>query len=319
MFSIDRLRALAAVATHGSIARAARTLHMTPSAVSQQLAKLEREAGHALLQPHGRSVRLTHAGRVLAGHADRLIAQLASAQADLADLGSEVLGPLRIGGVGSAVRTLLPDALAALAAEHPRLTPTVVDGEAVDLLPRLADGELDLLLVESWTTRPLAVPEGVRLRTLIGEEVYVALSVHHPLAGRSTIDLAAPADLRALADTAWACCPPGTEPHGTLLQTLRARGVEPDIRYLLADHLTQLALVSRNVAASLTPAMSRRLAPPDVRFLATRPALRRDIRAAWLARAQSPPVRACLSAIATAVATAVPEVPEVPDGDGEEG
>ncbi|WP_043263123.1 LysR family transcriptional regulator [Streptomyces sp. CT34] len=291
MFSIERLRALAAVATHGSIAQAARTLRMTPSGVSQQLAKLEREAGHPLLEPHGRSVRLTHAGRVLAGHADRLLCQLAAAQADLADLGDEVLGPLRLGGIGSAVRNLLPDALAALAEAHPRLTPTVVDGEAFDLLPRLLNGELDLLLVESWAARPLSVPEGVRVRTLVSEEVHIALSERHPLGDRDTLD---PADL---ADTVWACCPPGTEPYEALVQTLRSRGIEPDIRYLVAEHSTQLALVSRNLAACLTPAMSRHPAPPGVRFLSTRPALRRDIRAAWPARGESPPVRACLEAV----------------------
>ncbi|MFE6686916.1 LysR family transcriptional regulator [Streptomyces sp. NPDC057743] len=301
MFSIDRLRALAAVAAQGTIAQAARALHMTPSGVSQQLAKLEREAGHPLLQPHGRSVRLTHAGRVLATHADRLLDQLAAAQADLADLGNDVLGPLRIGGVGSAVRTLLPDALAALAAEHPRLAPTVVDGEANELLPRLLDDQLDLLLVESWPTRPLAVPQGVTLRTLTSEEVYVALSVHHPLADRTTLGL--DADLGGLADTAWACCPPGTEPHEALLHVFRTRGLEPDIRYLLADHTTQLALVSRNLTACLVPAMSRHPAPTGVRFLSARPALRRDIGAAWLTRAESPPIRACLDAVAAVAAT----------------
>ncbi|MFG2137620.1 LysR family transcriptional regulator [Streptomyces sp. NPDC048650] len=291
MFSVDRLRALAAVAAHGSIAQASRTLHMTPSGVSQQLAKLEREAGHSLLEPHGRSIRLTHAGRVLAGHADRLLEQLAAAQSDLADLGEEVLGPLRIGGVGSAVRTLLPDALAALAADHPRLTPTVVDGEVLDLVPRLIHGELDLLLIESWADRPVSVPEGVTLRTLVSEDVHVALSEQHPLSGRGTVDLA------DLADTAWACCPPDTAPYEALLQLLRTRGIEPDIRYLVAEHSTQLALVARNLTASLVPEMSCRPAPPGVRFLATRPALRRDVRAAWLTRAESPPVRACVAAL----------------------
>lgn len=291
VFGIDRLRALAAVAAHGSIAQAAATLHMTSSGVSQQLAKLEREAGQALLEPHGRSVRLTHAGRVLAGHADRILAQLATAKSDLVDLGHEVLGPLRIGGVGSAVRTLLPDALAGLTVGHPRLTPTVVDGEAVDLLPRLLHGELDLLLIESWADRPVPAPAGVTLRTLVREDVRVALSERHPLSDRGTVDLA------DLAGTPWACCPPGTAPHEALVQALRSRGVEPDIRYLLAEHSTQLALVARNLAAALVPAMSGRQAPPGVRFLATRPALRRDIRAAWLTRAESPPVRACLAAL----------------------
>ncbi|MFE1173049.1 LysR family transcriptional regulator [Streptomyces sp. NPDC058773] len=305
MFGMDRLRALAAVAAHGSIAQAARTLHMTASGVSQQLAKLEREAGHALLEPHGRSVRLTHAGRILAGHADRLLAQLAVAQHDLADLGREVVGPLRIGGVGSAVRNLLPDALAGLVAGHPRLTPTVVDGEAVDLMPRLVHGELDLLLIESWAGCPVPAPAGVTLRTLVREDVRVALSERHPLGDRATVDLA------DLTGTPWACCSPGTAPHESLVQALRSRGVEPDIRYLLAEHSTQLALVARNLAAALVPEMSCRPAPPGVRFLATRPALRRDIRAAWLTRGASPPVRACVAAV-----EARQEAEEVPGVQG---
>ncbi|MFG2222524.1 LysR family transcriptional regulator [Streptomyces sp. NPDC048644] len=289
MFSIDRLRALAAVAAHGSIAQAAKTLQLTPSGVSQQLAKLEREAGHPLLEPQGRSVRLTHAGRVLAGHADRLLAQLAAAERDLADLGDDVIGPLRIGGVGSAVRALLPRALAALTAAHPRLAPTVRDGEAVDLLPLLLAGTLDLLLVESWANRPLFVPEGVSVQTLTSEDAYVAVSADHPLGDRETVGLA------ELAGTAWTACPPGTEPYEALLQALRAEDVEPEVRYTVAEHLTQLALVEQGIAAALIPAVSRGLAPPAVRFLRTRPALRRDIKAAWLTRTASPPVRACVN------------------------
>ncbi|CAL9447516.1 LysR family transcriptional regulator [Streptomyces sp. enrichment culture] len=102
MFSADRLRTLHAVAQHGSLARAARVLHITPSGVSQQLAKLERETGHTLLEPHGRGVRLTHAGRVLAGHAARVVAQLTVAETDLADLRDEILGPC--GSAASAAR-----------------------------------------------------------------------------------------------------------------------------------------------------------------------------------------------------------------------
>ncbi|OON76979.1 LysR family transcriptional regulator [Streptomyces tsukubensis] len=289
MISFDRLRALAAVSAHGSIARAAEALHITPSGLSQQLAKLEREAGHRLLEPRGRSVRITHAGRVLAAHADRMLSELASTEADLRDLHDEVLGPLRIGGVGSAVRTLLPEALESLAAAHPRLRPTVADGEAVDLVPRLLDGQLDLLLIESWANRPLFVPEGVTLRTVVSEEVWVALSVRHPLNGRGTIDLT------ELKGTAWASCPPGTEPHEALVQAARAQGVEPDVRYTLTDHITQLALVEKNLTAALMPAMSHHLAPHGVHFARLRPALRRDIKAAWTTSAETPPVRACVA------------------------
>ena len=288
MFSLDRLRALDAVATHGSLARAARALHVTPSGVSQQLAKLEREAGHKLLEPDGRGVRLTHAGRVLAGHAVRVLAQLSDAATDLADLGDEILGPLRLGGVGSSLRALLPDVLAALTEAHPRLVPTVVDGEAVDMVPRLLAGELDLVLVESWDSRPMRLPEGVAVRTLVVEDVDVALCARHPLAGREEVDL------DELDGAVWSSCPVGTEPYEALVQALRARGLEPDVRYPVTEYATQLAFVARDLTLALVPRMAQRQCPSGVRFVPVRPRLRREVRAAWRARGDSPSVRACL-------------------------
>lgn len=294
MFSIERLRALAAVRTYGSIARAARVLHVTPSGMSQQLTKLEREAGQRLLEPEGRTVRLTHAGRVLAGHADRVLAQVSEAQADLAALDSQILGPLRLGGVGSAVRTLLPGALSALLAGHPRLTPTVRDGEVVSLLPPLLRGELDLVLAESWSSRPVALPAGVRTVELLDERVCLALPPGHHLGGRDTLDLAELAEPGGLP---WASCPSGTEPYEAILQALRARGVEPDIRYTLAEIPSQLELVAAGLAVALVPDLGQRTAPEGVRFLPTEPPLRRTIEAVWRADAETPAIRACVTAL----------------------
>ncbi|MBQ1124578.1 LysR family transcriptional regulator [Streptomyces sp. B15] len=291
MFSSDRLRALDAVAVHGSLARAAVALHITPSGVSQQLAKLEREAGHQLLEPDGRGVRLTHAGRVLAEHAARVVAQLSAAESDLADLGDEIIGPLRLGGVGSSLRALLPDVLAALTEAHPRLWPTVVDGEAVDMVPRLLTGELDVLLIESWHSRPMPLPEGVRVKPLAVEEVEVALPARHPLADRETLDLA------ELAGAVWSSCPVGTEPYEALVQALRARGVEPRVRYTVTEYATQLAFVARGLTAALVPEMAQTPCPPGVRFVPVRPPLHREVRAAWRAGGDSPSARACLAAL----------------------
>ncbi|MBE1459770.1 DNA-binding transcriptional LysR family regulator [Nocardiopsis terrae] len=309
MFSIERLRALAAVRTHGSIARAARALHVTPSGMSQQLTKLEREAGQRLLEPAGRTVRLTHAGRVLVGHADRVLAQVTEAQADLADLDRQILGPLRLGGVGSAVRTLLPGALSVLLAAHPRLTPTVRDGEVVSLLPPLLRGELDLVLAESWSSRPVALPAGVRTVELLDERVCLALPPGHPLGARESVRIA------ELGGTAtgdpvglpWASCPAGTEPYEAILQALRARGVEPDIRYRLAEIPSQLELVASGLAVALVPDLGRRTAPEGVRFVPTDPLIRRTIRAVWRADAETPAVRACVTAL-----TATPSTPTPP-------
>ena len=259
--------------------------------MSQQLAKLEREAGRRLLEPDGRTVRLTPAGRVLADHAAAVLHRLARARSDLDDLGEEVMGPLRIGGVGSAVRTLLAGALSRLRADHPRVAPRVRDGEVVDLLPRLMRAEADLLLIESWTSRPVALPAGVAARDLVDEEVAVALPDSHPLAQRDRVGL------RDLADADWATCLPGTEPYEALVQAGRAAGFEPRTTFALTEMPTQLALVGAGLAAALVPEMGRSPGADGVRFVATEPALRRRVRVAWRAGADTPVVRACVSAL----------------------
>lgn len=291
MFNIERLSALVAVVEHGTIADAARARHVTASGLSQQLAKLEREAGQPLLEPHGRTVRPTHAGRVLAEHAGRVLAQLAEARGDLAELSGEVVGPLRLGGVGSAIRALLPGPLAALAAAHPRLRADLCDGEVVELMPALLNGDLDLLLAESWSSRPVAFPSGVATVALVDEPVSVALPAGHRLSGRSRVD---PGDL---GQESWASCPPGTEPYEAMLQALRGRGVEPRVRYALKELPTQLALVAAGVAVALMPDLGRRPAAEGVVFRPLDPPVRRTIRAVWRVDAETPAVRACVAAL----------------------
>lgn len=295
VFSLDRLRALAAVAAHGSIASAARELHITPSALSQQLNKLERESGHQLLEPHGRSVRFTHAGRVLAAHANQMMQCAAAAEADLFDLQTDVIGPLRIGAVGSAIRALLTTALTTLAREHPRVTPTVRDGEVVDMLPDLLTDDLDLVVIDSWQSRPLHLPEGLDTQTLTSEEVDIALSTHHPLAEYDRLGLT------QLDGVVWTSCPSGTEPYESLVQLLRSHGLEPDIRYTVAEYATQLRLVEANLAAALIPTMVQPEAPPGIRFVHCETPVRREVKAAWRARTTGPLVRTCLKSLEDAV------------------
>ncbi|NMM92070.1 LysR family transcriptional regulator [Rhodococcus sp. SRB_17] len=291
MLNVERLRALSAVADHGTIARAAHTLHATPSAISQQLTKLEHETGQRLLQPHGRSVRLTPAGRMLVRHADRILASLAEAENDLDRMKTDILGPLRIGAVGSAIRALLPSVISDLVTRHPRLIPTLVDGEAIDMVPQLLAGELDVALIESWDNRPMAIPGGLALEELAAERVDVALSSDHPLARKQFIDLS---DLGGLV---WAACPPGTESHEALVQSLRTHGIEPEIRYNVADYSTQLSLVAVNLTAALIPEMAQRSAPSGIVFVPTSPILRRRVKVTWRSATESPPVRAFVSAL----------------------
>src|SRR5438045_1246004 len=110
MLDVRRLRLLRDLAHLGTIAAVAEAHTYTPSAVSQQLAVLEREAGVALLERTGRRVALTAAGRVLVRHAETILADLERAKAALTAAGTELTGPLRIGAFPTAVRTLLPAA-----------------------------------------------------------------------------------------------------------------------------------------------------------------------------------------------------------------
>lgn len=296
MLTTERLRSLVAVHRNGSVSAAAQALHITPSGMSQQLGKLERETGHRLLTRQGRGIRLTEAGLVLVEHAERVLDQLTAAEADLADLHTEILGPLRIGSLGSVMSHLLAPALAALHERHPRLEPSLVDGEPVDTVPALLAGDLDLVLAESWSNRPSTIPAGIDRATILSEPVQLALSNRHPLANREVVDLA------ELADTAWTSCDPGTGCYESLVQALRGSGVEPRVTCAATEYPTQLALVAANLVAALVPPLGSRDVPDGVTIVEVRPALHREIYAAWRADADRPAIRACLHALRETVA-----------------
>ncbi|MDL4776374.1 MULTISPECIES: LysR family transcriptional regulator [Thermomonosporaceae] len=288
--NLDRLRALHAVSVHGSVAGAADALHVTPSGVSQQLAKLERETGHRLLEPQGRGVRLTRAGHVLAEHAARVLEQLSAARADLDGLREEIVGPVRLGAFMTAARAVLPPALTVLRDRYPGLTPTL-DGEAECVLPALVRGDLDVAVVESWDTLPTPIPGAVSHTLLFSDVIDLALPAGHPLARRRA------ADLGELGGTAWASWSAGTRCEEQLVQTLREHHVEPVFACRVADYSTQLAFVAAGLAAALLPRLGRDPVPAGVRILGTRPVVRRKVYAAWRAGAASPAVGACVEAL----------------------
>ena len=161
MLDVNRLRLLAELSRRGTIAAVARTVGYTPSAVSQSLAKLEREAGVALLEREGRRVRLTPAARALVERADRVLAELDAAEHDLAALHESVHGSVVIGAFPSAAAFVVVPALQKLAARYPELEATVREHEPEDGIPLLRAGELDLLISESYDDVPPAPAGGL--------------------------------------------------------------------------------------------------------------------------------------------------------------
>src|ERR671921_1611700 len=146
MLDVRRLRVLREVAAGGSFSAAAESLAYTQSAVSQQIAALEREAGIRLVDRNARGVRLTDAGRALVDHADAILARLADAEAELEAIAGLRGGRLRMASFESAGATLMPLAIAQFSASHPGVELSMTLGEPEDTEPQLKSGEADLAL-----------------------------------------------------------------------------------------------------------------------------------------------------------------------------
>src|ERR687891_1028620 len=175
MLELRRLRLLTELSRRGTIAAVADALQFTPSAVSQQLAMLEREAGVPLLERAGRGVRLTDAALVLVEHAGALLERAAIAEADLAAAAGTVTGRGRIAGFQSVMLRLALPAMEALARDAPRLRCEVVEAEPEQALPALALGDLDLVLGDEWQHQPWRLPPGLDRHELLRDPVHVLL------------------------------------------------------------------------------------------------------------------------------------------------
>ena len=162
MLDLRRLQLLLELRRRGTIAAVADALRFTPSAVSQQLAVLEREAGVALLERAGRGVRLTDPALVLAEHAEALLARADRAESELAAAAGAVAGRGRVAAFQSVAIRLASPALLALARDAPGLRCELIESEPEQSLPALAVGEVDLVLADEWQHQPRARPAGRR-------------------------------------------------------------------------------------------------------------------------------------------------------------
>src|SRR5919202_1502189 len=177
---LRRLRLLRELQERGTLAAVAAALGYTPSAVSQQLAVLEKEAGVRLLVKAGRGVLLTDAGRLLCSHADVLLAAAEAARTDLASLTGEVRGTVRAGGLQSATRRLLIPALAGMLTTHPQVRVEVTELELEQALPELRLGTLDVAISDEYAGHPRPRPAGLRFELLHREALQLVLPAAHP-------------------------------------------------------------------------------------------------------------------------------------------
>src|SRR3954447_20520609 len=301
MLDLRRLRLLRELHQRGTIASVADALQFTPSAVSQQLGILEREAGVQLLERAGRGVRLTDAALVLVEHSEALLERAERAEADLAAASGTVAGRVRIGGFQSATLNLALPSVKVLARDAPRLRCELVEIEPEDALPQLALGDLDLVLADEWQHGPRRLPDGVDRHDLMRDTVRVVLPARHPAARRYKGEL----PLSELADAHWATGHPQMGWEDMTERTCRERGgFAPDIRHRANDANVSLALVAAGLAVALLPDLPLRGRHPGVavRSIAGGAIERSIFAATRSADAARPSVKAVLAAVRTAVA-----------------
>ncbi|WP_409239035.1 LysR family transcriptional regulator [Streptomyces sp. PA5.6] len=292
MLNLERLRTLDALARHGSVSGAAAGLHVTTSAVSQQMTKLEREVGQQLLAKNGRGVRLTDAGRLLAQHAARILSQVELAQADLEEQRGKAVGELRIAAFPTAMRGLMPATLSALRVDHPGLRVGCQELEPTPAVAAVVRGDLDMAVVLDWYNKPLPIPEGLVKAPLLDDPADVALPAAHPLADRAEVDL------EEFADDEWITWAEGEFCHEWLMFTLRGKGIEPRIAHRAEEHHTQLALVAAGLGVCVAPRLGRDPMPAGVRTIPVRHRVRRHVYVVWRADAdRRPSIRAAAEAL----------------------
>jgi DNA-binding transcriptional LysR family regulator len=301
MLDLRRLRLLHELNARGTIAAVADALQYTPSAVSQQLAALEREAGVPLLERAGRGVRLTDAALVLAGHAEALLEQAAVAEAELAGATGSAVGRGRIATFQSVALRVAVPAMRALAREAPGLRCELVEAEPEQSLPALALGDVDLVLADEWEHQPLSRPAGVDRQDLHREPVRLILPEDHPGARRHRDAI----PLAELAGEAWTTGHPESAWENMTSGTCRALGgFDPDIRHRTNDSVASLALVAGGQAVALLPELVAPETHPGVvvRDIAEGSVRRTIFAATRSADAKRPSVQALLTAIAAAAA-----------------
>ncbi|MFM9595098.1 LysR family transcriptional regulator [Streptomyces scabiei] len=262
MMDGQRLRILRAVAEYGSFNRAAAALRLTPSAVSQQVAALERGLGAQVVVRSTRGVTLTQAGRIMVGAAESVAAELEDARQQVAALATGRT-QLRVATFTSGGRLLLPAALTRLTAAHPRTVLHVREGEPEDTLPLVRRGAVDLALAYHFDG-PLPVgpspASSLEWTPLLEDPLRVVLPPGHRLADRDALDLA------DLAAEPWVLGCMKTEAY--LRRFARHAGFDPDIRGTTTDYFFARSLVAAGMGISLIPSIAL---APEIPGLSTVP------------------------------------------------
>jgi DNA-binding transcriptional LysR family regulator len=260
MHDLRLLTVLREVALRGSFSAAAESLSYTQPAVSQQIARLEKQVGVKLIEREPRGIRLTPAGEVLVRHTERIMAQLAAADEELLEVAAQARGRLRVGSFATAAGTIVPRAVAAFRRLRPAVEVDISLLEPHDSIPALRRGDIEIAITEEGGFDGEVDTTGLEIEHLLDDHMWVSLPADHPLATRRAIELA---DLR---DEDWmlACLSGTCSDTNVVLRACREAGFQPRIAYTSDDYFAIQGLVASGMGVALIPGLGLASTRDDV-------------------------------------------------------
>jgi DNA-binding transcriptional LysR family regulator len=258
MLDVRRMRVLREVALRGSFSAAAESLSFTQSAVSQQIAALEREAGAVLVERSARGVRLTDAGEAVVRHADQILARLSEAEAELEAIAGLRGGRLRMAAFESAAATIMPVAIAAFTKAHPGVEQSMTLLDPEESVAALRAGDIDLAITFGAGEQEDRFGDGVEHHHLLEDPMYLVLPPDHPLASRRGVRLA------DLADEPWIGGAPDCECNRLITQACMRYGFDPRIAFETDDYTAVQGFVAAGVGVSLIAELGLRTVRDDI-------------------------------------------------------
>ncbi len=292
MLELNRLRLLREFALRGTVTATAEALYLTPSAVSQQLDLLAKEAGVVLLRRRGRRLELTDAGERLVAHAENIITEVERAEADLAHSAHIVCGTVRIAAFPTAAQTVVPYAIQLLQQRYPELRIILKVLEPFESFPLLRQGDLDIAVVHEYDLLPADREPGYIYHFLFADPQLIALPPEHPANAEAVT-------LTSLKDEKWIAGEEDTSCYDITVRACALANFSPKIDFYSNDYGVIMGLVEAGLAVSFVPqlALQKHSTKATFRPLVERALERRIFAVHREGKAESPIYQAVVAAL----------------------
>ncbi|HJV99989.1 MAG TPA: LysR substrate-binding domain-containing protein [Arthrobacter sp.] len=265
LFDIRRLALLLEVVEQGSITAAAELMMYTPSAVSQQLRKLEQEVGQPLLNRRSRGVVPTEAGQLLAGHARKIVRQMQAARSDLGQIAGLKRGSLTVGTFPTLAGSFLPIVIRTFKKRYPAISLSLRSARFDQLVGDLQSGVTGLCLLWDYPWNPFE-DDSIRVTEVFRESTVILVARSHPLADREQVRM------EDLLNESWIVRAEAHPVVEVLQRSAHDAGFEPVIGFLANDYQEAQAMVSVGMGVAMVPKTAVALQHPDVKVLSLGPA-----------------------------------------------